>query len=177
MEKVIRLLFICFLLGLISSFHSPVPENKISWIALSEAERLYLQDHKPILIDLYTDWCGWCKVMDKKTYSRPGLVDYVNTRFHAVRFNAETHDRVDWGGKSFGFDARSNVNGFAVDITHGQLQGFPTTVIVPGDGSAPQAIAGYLETKDMEILLKYFGDSGYGKVAFEDFRKNFKPDW
>ena len=177
MEKVIRALALCLVLGASSSFHTPAPEKKIDWITLAEAERLYLQDHKPILIDLYTDWCGWCKVMDKKTYSRPGLVDFVNTRYRAVRFNAETHDQVGWGGKSFGFDPRSNVNGFAVEITRGKLQGFPTTVIVPGDGSAPQAIPGFLETKDMELLLKYFADGGYGKIPFEDFRINFKPVW
>lgn len=177
MQKVIRPLMLCFALVLASSFHKPIPEKKINWVPLAEAERLYRQDHKPILIDLYTDWCSWCKVMDKKTYSKSGLVDFVNDRFHAVRFNAETKDRVDWGGKSFTFDARSNVNAFAIEVTRGKLQGFPTTVIVPGDGSLPQAVSGYLETKDMELLLRYFGEGGYGKVPFDDFRKNFRPQW
>jgi thioredoxin-related protein len=176
MEKVIRAMPIVMMLILSGSFSSVQEDKKINWLTPEEAEARSRTDPRPILIDLYTDWCGWCKVMDKKTYTRTGLIDYVNTHFHAVRLNAETRDPVKWGSKVFSYNAQAKVNQFALDITQGQLA-FPTTVIIPKDGSQPQSVAGYLETKDMELLLKYFGEGMYGKVAFDDFQKKFSPSW
>jgi thioredoxin-related protein len=63
-----------------------------------------------------------------------------------------------------------------VYITQGRLE-FPTTVVIPTDGSEPQAIPGYLETKDFELIAKYFGEGGYGKIPFEKFQKEFKASW
>ena len=176
MEKVIRAMPVLLMLFLSGAFRPVTGEKKIDWLSPTEAEARSHTDPRPILIDLYTDWCGWCKVMDKKTYSRPGLIEYVNGKFHAVRLNAESRDPVKWGDRTYNYNAQAKVNQFAIDITRGQLA-FPTTVIVPADGSAPQAIPGYLETKDMELLLKYFGEGMYGKVDFDEFRKKFSPSW
>jgi len=93
-----------------------------------------------------------------------------------VRINAETREKIIWNGKSYNYNASYRANEFAVYITKGRLE-FPTTIIIPPDGSEPQAIAGYLEIKDFEMIAKYFGDGGYNKIPFEDFQKSFKPSW
>jgi thioredoxin-related protein len=54
---------------------------------------------------------------------------------------------------------------------------YPTTVIIPTDGSGPQAIPGFLSPAEFELILKYFGENNYGKVSFEEFRKSFKSSW
>jgi thioredoxin-related protein len=176
MQKVIPLVTLFLFLVIPGSTRIKGKSAKIEWLTPEEAERRLRNDPRPVLIDLYTDWCGWCKVMDRKTYSRQGLIDYVNARFHCVRLNAESREEVKWGARVFGYNAQARVNQFALAITDGELA-FPTTVIIPADGSKPQSIAGFLDIKDMEILLRYFGEGMYGKVDFEEFRKKIKLSW
>lgn len=150
--------------------------DKLSWLKLQEAESAFNKQRKPILVDLYTDWCGWCKVMDKKTYSDKNVVAYLQENFYPVKLNAETKESITFFGKSYSFNASYKANNIAVYFTQGNLS-FPTTVIIPADGSAPQAIPGYLTPKEIEVLLKYFGEKKFGKVPFEEYRKQFKPSW
>ena len=153
----------------------PVRE-KIEWLSLAEAQARQTARRKPILIDLYTNWCGWCKVMDKKTYARPELARYITENFYPVKIDAESRELMTWQGRQFTYNANARIHNLAIFLTRGQLS-FPQTIfIMPSDGE-PQAIPGYLEVKDMELLLKYFGEGHYGKLAFSDFQKKFSPSW
>jgi uncharacterized protein YyaL (SSP411 family) len=147
---------------------------KVDWKTVAVADSA--KQLKPVLIDLYTTWCGWCKVMDKKTYTNRELAAYVNEKFYAVKYDAESKAAIKWKGRTFMYSPAYKVNEFAVFLTKGQLA-FPTTVIIPADGSEPQAIAGYLKPQDMELILKYFGDDTYKKMSFDAFQKQLKRSW
>ncbi len=150
--------------------------NKLPWLSLQEAEIAMKNEKKPILIDLYTNWCGWCKVMDKKTYSDKNVISYLAEKFYTVKLNAETKESILWSGKAFVYNTAYKTNEIALYFMQGRLS-YPTTVIIPVDGSAPQSIPGYLTPKDIEILLKYFGENKYGRISFDEYRKEFKPAW
>ena len=152
------------------------PRPGVQWRTLPDAEAAMKLVNKPLIIDLYTDWCGWCKVMDKKTYSDRKVVEYLEEKFYAVKLDAETREDIKWAGKTFRFNASYKTNDIALYLTQGHLA-FPTTVIIPSDGSAPQAVPGYLTPKQFEIILKYFGEGNYGRTSFEDYQKTFKSKW
>ncbi len=173
--KKSKLLVLYSLLLVLCSAGKPASPH-VNWISLDEAVANLQKEKKPLLIDLYTNWCGWCRVMDKKTYSNQKVADYIDSKFYAVRINAETHDKITWNGKTYAFSSHYRSNEFAVYLTGGRLE-FPTTIFIPAGGGEPQAIPGYLEPKDLEILVKYFGENGYGKIPFEEYRQSFKGSW
>jgi thioredoxin-related protein len=72
-------------------FHTSwlMAQDKINWYSFEEVVKLTEENPKMILIDVYTDWCGWCKKMDKDTFTKKAVVDYVNENFYAVKLNAE----------------------------------------------------------------------------------------
>jgi thioredoxin-related protein len=176
MQKLLVLTLSLWLCSFSESRSNNPAREGLKWLSLKEASTKVKAENKLILIDLYTDWCSWCKVMDKNTYTNKELIKYVNEKFYAVKLNAETRETISWLGKDFTYDDRYKVNTYALYLTQGQLA-FPTTVIIPADGSAPQAIPGYLKPQEMELVLKYFGENRYGKQPFQDFQNSFKASW
>ena len=176
MQKV-KLALLSTWLVIFSCAHKPAPSaERLKWMTLVDVTESLEKEKRPILIDLYTDWCGWCKIMDKKTYANKNVMQYLQDKFYPVRVNAESRETITWNGKTYSFNPNYRSNEFAVYVTQGRLE-FPTTVIIPADGSEPQAIPGYLEPKDFELIVKYFGEGGYGKTPFDEYRKNFKSSW
>lgn len=169
-----------FLLALIVSFsgaYKPADQevSKTKWMTLQQVTDSLKTEKRPVLIDLYTDWCGWCKVMDKKTYANKNVSEYLAKKFYSSKVDAESKQAIQWNGKSYPFNAQYRTNEFALFLTNGQLS-YPTTVIIPADG-IPQAIPGFLEPKDFEMIVKYFGEGHYGKKPFDQFQREFKGSW
>lgn len=173
--QTLKLVILFSLITTFSCAQKPEVKGKVNWMTLEEVSAKWQSEKKPVLIDLYTDWCGWCKVMDKRTYGNAKVSAYINEKFTPVKLNAETRKSLSWNGKAYEFNARMGANDFAVWLTNGQLS-FPTTVFIPADGE-PQAIPGFLAPGEFELLVKYFGEGQYGKVPFEKWQKEFKSSW
>src|SRR5690606_15385403 len=127
--------------------------KEINWISLDELQVNMKKNPKKVYIDVYTGWCGWCKVMDKKTFTHPEVIKYINKNFYAVKLDAEQRDSIHFMGKTYGFMPDYRANLFAVELLQGQMS-YPTTVILQENFQNPQPIPGYLDVPTIEKVLK-----------------------
>ncbi|MBP8765025.1 MAG: DUF255 domain-containing protein, partial [Ferruginibacter sp.] len=94
-----------------------------------EMQEAYAKEPRPILIDMYTSWCGWCKVMDKKTYTNENVVAYINKKFYAVKFNAESKATLSFLGKDYAYNKKEKIHELAKKLAGYEL-GFPSTILL-----------------------------------------------
>ncbi|GAO45561.1 hypothetical protein FPE01S_06_00520 [Flavihumibacter petaseus NBRC 106054] len=165
-----------FLCTGITAYGQETTEKGMRWMTLAEAEEAAKKEPRPILIDLYTDWCGWCKVMDKRTYRNEKVIKYLHSRFYPVKLDAETKSTLSYKGKAFSYNTQYKTNEIALYLTGGQLS-YPTTVIIPTTGEDPQPIPGYLAPGELELIVKFFGEGAYRKQEFTAYQKVFKGEW
>ncbi len=176
MAKKMKFVLAACLIILCSAKVTSTVHDKLDWLKMDELTEKMKSNPKPVLIDLYTNWCYWCKVMDKKTYSNSKVISYISDHFYPVKFDAESKGIVQWKNKEYNYNDNYKINDFAMYVTSGQ-PGFPTTVIVPDEHTDPVAISGFMEPKELEPVLKYFGEGAYKTQNFIEFKSTFKSSW
>jgi thioredoxin-related protein len=118
---------------------------------------------RPVLVDVYTDWCGWCKRMDRDVYSRRDVQEYLSRRFVTVKLNAESSDGARYEGRTY--TSRSLAARFGVN-------GYPTTIFLSAKGTHLGNVPGYIPADRFLLLLRYIGDGHAEKgESFEDFAR------
>ncbi len=154
----------------------PYNKEKVQWLTVAELKEAYSKNPKPILVDVYTSWCGWCKVMDRETYAKDDVAAYINEKYYAVKLDAESKETFEWNGKKYEYKPEYKSNELAVYLLYGQMS-YPTTVFLSGIDAQPAPLAGYLKPKELEAPLKFFGDGAYKTKNYPEFMKSFTPSW
>ncbi len=151
-------------------------KDAINWITWEQMLEKSKKQKRKVVVDVYTDWCGWCKRMDATTFSEPCLAKYVNENYYAVKFDAEQKQEIVFKDKTYKF-VKNGMRGYhelAAEITRGQLS-FPTVVFLDEKIEVIQSIPGYRDAKEFETIATYFGRNEYLKTPWETYQKNYKP--
>ncbi len=148
----------------------------IKWYTFKQAMELNKKHPKKIFIDMYTDWCGWCKKMDASTFKNPVIVKYMNENYYAVKFNAERKDTVDFKGKEY-----VNTNPHGTRATHQLAQtllngrmSYPSYVFMDQDENLITVVPGYQKAPHFEPILHFIATDAYKNTKWEDYMSSFK---
>ena len=167
-----NLLFICIILFFTECKSQ---DNKIKWLSFEEAIAKNKVEKKKIFIDLYTDWCGWCKKMDASTFLEPKLVKYMNKNYHCIKFNTEKEGPIKIADTTYTMNPSRGRNGthdLAFELLQGKLS-YPTFVILDENFNMLSPVPGYRTAIELEPVLKYFGDKAYPSLTWQEYQTKF----
>lgn len=135
--------------------------GSIKWYSFKEGYEKAKKEKKFLLVDFYTDWCKWCKVMDEKTYSQQQIINELNKNFVLVKLNPEKEGTVIFNGETY-----TNAN-FA---RAAQVSGYPATGFFTRTGDFISTIMGYQDVDKFNVILEYILNEHYMKFGYEDFQ-------
>lgn len=178
MKKILySLLILCFF-----SAKTLAQSDQIQWRTIEEVEALQLKEARKVLIDVYTTWCGPCKLMMKNTFSNKNVIQYINEHYYAVKFDAESGKDVTFKGNLYS-NPGYNPNAYRKP-SHQLAQAlnvssYPTVIYMDENLEVIAPIKGYLKPDQIELYLKLFAENIYldvkSKEDFQKFQADFKP--
>ncbi|WP_415189775.1 thioredoxin family protein [Psychroserpens sp.] len=179
-------ILLLFAIALMISSAAIAQSQKINWVTFEEALELQKKNPKKIMMDVYTVWCGPCKMLDKNTFSNTDVVEYVNKNFYAVKFNAEGNSVVNYKGAEFknsGYkeELKTRRNSAHELSRHLGVRAYPTIVYFDEEANVIQPISGYMKPQQIELYLKLFHSNDYKDITsneqFNIYCKEFKPEF
>ena len=158
----------------------PVEGGLVKWMTFAEAVEKSKTEQRKLIIDVYTDWCGWCKVMDKKTFNDPEVAKLLNEKFYPVKLDAEQTADIEFRGTTYKFisQGRGGTHQLAAALLNNQLS-YPTVVFVEEDFKSVSPIPGFKGPEEFHKMLTYFESGHYkrGEAGRQEFEKVYKSPY
>lgn len=186
LQKISSMKKILFVIVLALSISVASNAQQINWLTFEEALALQSKNPKKIMMDVYTNWCGPCKMLDRNTFQNPDVAKYVNDNYYAVKFNAEGNEVIKYKDQSFdnkGYkpemaNRRNSVHALTLAL---QVNAFPTVVFFDENGDMIFPLRGYQTPQQIELYLKMFLNDRHKDMKtqedFNAFYTEFKPQF
>jgi len=180
MKKVLIGLSLFVVAGLAFAFYTPEAKQdataeaaEIKWYSWEEAMAANEKNPKKVFVDVYTDWCGWCKRMDATTFKDESVVEYLNQNFYAVKLDAEQKESITFDGHTFKFidQGRRGVHELAYALLDGKL-GYPAYVYLNEEMERITVSPGYKPAETLMQELKYIGGDHYKSKSFKEYTQS-----
>src|SRR5712692_904665 len=162
MKKPLSHILTLTLLGIMISAIPLVSGDKttLQWKNFNDGFAEAKKSNKKILVDVYTDWCGWCKKMDKDVYTNKEVASYLADRYIVVKLNAESESKLNYDDKAMSETQWSQAFG---------VNGYPTTIFLKANGESITLVPGYIPAETFIDVIKYIGEDHYETVKWEDY--------
>lgn len=149
-------------------------QNIVKWLTWEEAIAKNEETPKKIFVDVYTDWCGWCKKMDKATFQQNEIAKYINENYYAVKFNAEQKENIEFKGQTYKYvpQGRRGYHELAAAMLRGKLS-YPTVIFLDEEMNMIQPIPGFLDPSNFEIIMTYFAEDHYKMVPWKKYTQSY----
>ena len=151
--------------------------QEIKWMSIEDLEAAQANEPRKVIIDVYTDWCGWCKRMDKTTFKNEELVAYVNANFYAVKLDGEDKNIIKFREKEFKFvpNGRRGYNEIAYELLQGKMS-YPTIVFLDENFAVLQPFKGFRTAEELMPIIKYLGEDIYKNTSWDAYLKKAKGE-
>ncbi len=152
--------------------------SPVKWMSFEEAIARSKTEKRKIFIDVYTDWCGWCKVMDKNTFSEASVAKILNEKFYPVKFDAEQTNDVVFDGRTFKFIPSGNkgVHELAAALLNNQLS-YPTVVFLDEEFKMIQPLPGYQKAPEFHRIISFIGEDHFRKMKWSEYQSIYKSPY
>ncbi len=147
-----------------NGYEEPHEQRDQLWNSLEEAQGKASENDKWVLIDIYTEWCAYCRQMYNETYTNQRVIDKLNEYFYVTRVDAESDEMVKFNGEELSMERLAAEFG---------VTSYPTTVIVKPDGEPFAIQPGYIEADQFTGILTYVGTDAYEDVSFDEYMEEF----
>lgn len=173
-KSIIVLKYIVLSIFLISATASNA-QDIINWYTWEEGMTKAEETPKKFIVDLYTDWCGWCKRMDKATFQNPEIAAYINENYIPIKFDAEQKGDITFRDQLYKFvkGGRRGYHELAAMLTNGKLS-YPTVVFIDEDRNVIQALPGFLDAETFDPIIHYFAEDSHQKISWSAYLSRYK---
>ena len=173
MQRFKQLLLMSALLGLLGTAGA----QQVNWTQIEKAPQ---NSKKLYMVDFFTSWCGYCKKMDRETFTNPTVVKILNQYYTPIKFDAEGTSSFMWQGVKYTSTptppgSRPSVHMFAKSVLGKQI-GFPSFAFFKIDQSPLTIVQGYHTADEFIMILWYLASGDNERYSFDRYRAIFDKE-
>ena len=154
--------------------HQLNAQNKVRWMSFEDALKKSESKPKKIFVDVYTELCKWCKHLENTTLSEDKIAKYINENYYPVKFDAQYKNPIVYNNVEYSY-VKAYPQGYhelAAELLSGKLS-FPSIVIIDENLKVIQALDGYKNCIEMDMIIQYFATNNYKTIPWRRYSKNF----
>lgn len=145
------------------------PSKKVKWMKFTEAIEASKKEPRKIFVDIYADWCGWCKVLDNTTFTDSAVVAILNAEYYPVKINSESKTPLKFKGYDLTYAELASILG----AERGSNLGLPTMVFLNEDHDILTRVPGYQKANLMKPILLFFSENHHKSKTWEDYHREY----